>query len=180
MPERVSDVSAGRKVPEIVNAVIEIPKGSKNKYELDEKTGFFKLDRVLNSPFHYSTEYGVIPRTLCEDGDHLDVLVLIDQPTFPGCLIEVRPIGMLDLIDNGKRDIKILSVPLRDPHFSKMKDIRDCDKNLLDEISLFFKEYKRLENGKELVIKGWKNAATAKKEILNAVKLFEKKSKKKR
>ena len=101
MPSNPSTIRTGRKVPDIVNAVIEIPKGSKNKYELDEKTGLFKLDRVLNSPFHYATEYGIIPRTWGEDDDPLDVLVLIDQPTFPGCLIEVRPIGVLPVIDNG-------------------------------------------------------------------------------
>jgi len=168
------NVSPGKRAPEVVNAIIEIPKGSKNKYELDKKTGLFKLDRVLNSPFHYATEYGIIPQTLGEDNDPLDILVLIDQPTFPGCLIEVRPIAMLDIIDNGKRDIKILSVPVKDKIFGKMKDLKDCDKNLLNEISLFFKEYKTLQGGK-MIVKGWKNSAIAKKEILKAIKLFHKK-----
>ena len=176
MPSNPSTIRTGRKVPDIVNAVIEIPKGSKNKYELDEKTGLFKLDRVLNSPFHYATEYGIIPRTWGEDDDPLDVLVLIDQPTFPGCLIEVRPIGVLPVIDNGKRDYKILSVPIRDYRYGKWKDLKNVDKNILEELNLFFKEYKRLEPGKKnVVVKGWKNAVAAKKIILAAVKRYQKK-----
>jgi inorganic pyrophosphatase len=174
MINKFYDISPGRKVPDIINAIIEIPKGSKNKYEIDKKTGLFKLDRVLNVPFHYATEYGIIPQTLGEDNDPLDVLVLIDQPTFPGCLIEVRPVAMLDAIDSGKRDVKILSVPVKDVYYSKKKDLKDVNKNVLKEIEIFFREYKRLQKG-TLKVKGWKNAAAAKKEILKAIKAFEKK-----
>ncbi len=173
MAKKILEITAGEKAPEIVNAIIEIPKGSRNKYELDRKTGLFKLDRVLNSPFHYATEYGIIPNTLCDDNDPLDILVLIDQPTFPGCLIEARPIAALELVDSGKKDTKILAVPVKDKVFGKMHDLRDCDADLLNEIALFFKEYKRLEK-KKVTVKKWHSAETAKKEILKAIKMFKK------
>ena len=173
MAKRMFDIGIGKRAPGIVNAIIEIPKGSKNKYELDKKTGLLKLDRVLNAPFHYATEYGIIPETLGEDNDPLDVLVLIDQPTFPGCLIEVRPIAMLETIDGRLRDVKILSVPIGDVFFGKKRDLKDCDKALLDEIALFFQEYKRLQKGNLRVI-GWRSAGKARKEILKGMKLFNK------
>ena len=104
------DLPAGQNPPEIVTAVIEIPSGSRNKYELDKASGMLKLDRVLFSAVHYPGDYGFIPSTLADDGDPLDVLVLVDAPSFPGCVMEVRPIGMLEMLDQGIADEKILAV----------------------------------------------------------------------
>jgi inorganic pyrophosphatase len=119
------DLPPGRNPPEEVTAVIEIPRGSRNKYELDKELGMFKLDRVLYSAVHYPGDYGFIPRTLHEDGDPLDILVRINEPTFPGCLIDVRPIGVLKMLDRGEPDDKILAVPSHDPQHNEYFDIAD-------------------------------------------------------
>src|SRR3954465_13623063 len=119
------DLSPGRNPPEEVTAVIEIPSGSRNKYELDKATGLMKLDRVLFSAVHYPGDYGFIPRTLHEDGDPLGVLVLVKEQTFPGCPIDVRPIGVLKMLDRGEPDVKILGVPLHDPFQREHFDIAD-------------------------------------------------------
>ena len=140
------DLSPGPSVPEVVYAVIEIPKGSRNKYEYDKDMEAFALDRVLYSPFHYPAEYGIIPQTLWDDGDPMDIIVLMDQPTFPGCLIEARPIGIMRMIDSAslspqsrESDDKILSVPVNDPKYNNVKSIDDIPKAILDEIAHFFK-----------------------------------------
>src|SRR5579864_8054572 len=112
----------GEQAPHKVNAVVEIPKGSVNKYEYDVKLQVFRLDRTLFSPVHYPGDYGFIPETLGLDGDPLDVLVLVEAPSFPGCLIEVRPIGVLQMVDQGKKDEKILAVAESDPLY---KDVHD-------------------------------------------------------
>ena len=136
------DLVPGPSVPEVVYAVIEIPKGSRNKYEYDKDMEAFALDRVLYSPFHYPAEYGIIPQTLYDDGDPMDIIVLMEQPTFPGCVIETRPIGIMRMIDGDDNDDKILGVPINDPRFKDVNDIDDVPKHLLDEIAHFFKEYK--------------------------------------
>jgi len=165
------DISPGPSVPEVVYAVIEIPKGSRNKYEYDKDKETFALDRVLYSPFCYPAEYGIIPKTLYDDGDPMDILVLMDQPTFPGCIIESRPIGMMKMIDSGDHDDKILSVPVDDPRCNDIKDIHDVPKHLLDEIAHFFQEYKRLE-GKSTEVLGWVNAEEAFKAIEHSIELY--------
>jgi len=164
-------VDAGSSIPKIVNVIVEIPKGSQNKYEYDAGFNVFKLDRVLFSPFHYPGDYGIIPRTVADDGDFLDALVLVTNPTYPGILIEARPIGLLKLNDSGKMDDKILCVPHSDPRFSKMRDIDDVDSHVLKEIAHFFEVYKGLE-GKSVEVLGWKNAKEARATILRAVKLY--------
>jgi len=164
----------GRKVPEIINVIVEIPKGSKNKYELDKNDGLFKLNRVLYAPFTYNAEYGVIPKTLWDDGDALDVLVLIDQPTFPGCVIEARPLGILEMQDAGVSDAKILAVPIADPSAVQIKELKDVNNALLDEIAMFFEHYKKLQGISSKVL-GWKGKKAAKKAIERAVKLYSKK-----
>ena len=132
------DIPPGSNPPELVTAVIEIPRGSRNKYELDKDTGMMKLDRVLYSAVHYPGDYGFIPRTLFEDGDPLDILVRINEPTFPGCLIEVRPIGVLRMLDKGEPDDKILAVPAADPFHNEYFDIADLPQHYLAEIEHFF------------------------------------------
>jgi inorganic pyrophosphatase len=148
------DLPVGVDAPEQVTAVIEIPSGSRNKYELDKTTGMLKLDRVLFSAVHYPGDYGFIPRTLHEDGDPLDVLVIVKEQTFPGCQIDVRPIGVLKMLDRGEPDDKILSVPLHDPYHQEYFDIADIPQHLLKEVEHFFRTYKDLE-GKRVEILGW-------------------------
>jgi len=171
------DVKAGNKVPDNVNVVVEIPMGSRNKYELDKVTGMFKLDRVLFSPMHYPGDYGLIPQTLGEDNDPLDGLVLMSRPTFPGCLIEAKPIGVLKMIDGGEADDKILCVPHDDVRFKDFKNLASVPKPILDEIGHFFQVYKQLE-GKKVEIKGWEDVATAKKVIKECIDRYKKKFKK--
>ena len=139
---------------ETVMAFIEIPRGSRNKYEYDEEKGIFMLDRVLYSSVHYPTDYGFIPDTLAEDGDHLDVCVLMTEPSFPGCMIEARPLGGLNMRDEKGADFKLLAVPVNDPRFSHYKSLEHVGKHWLREIETFFATYKLLEN-KETDILGW-------------------------
>ncbi len=166
------DLEPGPNPPDVVYAVIEIPRGSRNKYEYDEERGFFKLDRVLYSPFHYPLDYGFIPRTLYDDGDPLDILVIMQDPTFPGCVIEARPIGLMKMLDDDDQDDKVLAVPTEDPRFKDVKDLDDVPKHLLDEIAHMFSEYKRLE-GKETEVLGWEGADAAKEAIVHAIELYE-------
>ena len=151
------DISIGEKAPEVINVIIEIPRGSQNKYELDKETGLIKLDRVLYSPVFYPTEYGLIPRTLSDDGDPLDALVLVSNPTMPGVLLEAIPVGMLNMIDGGENDEKILCVAKGDPRFSHVKDLSDVNPHLLKEISHFFSVMKQLQN-KKAEVNDWQNA----------------------
>ena len=171
------DIETGPKIPSVINVIVEIPKGSQNKYEYDKKRGIMKLDRVLFSPFFYPGEYGIIPQTYAEDGDPMDALVLVTNHTYPGVLIESRPIGMLRMKDGGEMDNKILCVAKDDIRYENLKDIADLDKHYLKEIGHFFEVYKHLE-GKKVEILGWKNAASAKKEVLAGIKLYQKKFKK--
>ena len=142
--------------PGLINVLIEIPAGSKNKYEFDKDLQAFALDRVLYSSVQYPYDYGFVPNTLADDGDPLDGMVLMDQPTFPGCVIAARPIGMLEMIDGGDRDEKILCVPDKDPRYAHVKSLEDIAEHRLAEIAEFFKTYKNLEK-KVTEILGWKN-----------------------
>lgn len=143
--------SAGRSS---VLAFIEIPRGSRNKYEYDEEQRIFKLDRVLYSSVHYPTDYGWVPDTLAEDGDHLDILVLMEEPTFPGCMIEARPLGGLDMHDEKGSDFKVLAAPIGDPRFDHVKNLDDLGEHWLKEIETFFATYKLLEP-KDTEVLGW-------------------------
>jgi inorganic pyrophosphatase len=147
---------------ETVDAVVEIPKGSRNKYEMDHKSGEIYLDRVLFSSVHYPTDYGFIPSTKSSDGDPLDVLIIVEEPTFPGCRIKIRPVGVLLMQDEKGIDEKVLAVPAADPRFKGIDDIKDLQPHWLAEISNFFGTYKMLE-GKETTVEGWKGAPTARK-----------------
>jgi len=167
----------GPNPPEEVYVLVEIPEGSQNKYEFDKKLNMFVLDRVLHSPLHYPADYGHIPSTLCEDGDPLDVLVLVTEPTFPGCLVKVRPIGVIEMEDEKGVDDKILAVPVEDPRFDNVKDIEDISEHILKEIVHFFEMYKALEPGKWVKVKGWFNAEKAKKIIMDAIQLYKERMK---
>jgi len=145
---------------ESVLAFIEIPRGSRNKYEFDEELGRLRLDRVLYSSVHYPTDYGFVPDTLAEDGDHLDILVLMQEPTFPGCIIEARPIGGLDMSDEKGPDFKVLAVPVGDPRYQEVTDLPSLGEHWLKEIETFFDTYKLLEP-KQTEVLGWHDAAFA-------------------
>jgi len=147
--------------PDIVKVIVESPKGSRNKYEYDRESGRIKLDRVLFSSVHYPADYGYVEGTMAEDGDEVDVLVLIEEPTFSGCLIEARPIGCLRMRDEKGGDNKIIAVPIRDPRWSEFYDINELPYHLLEEVENFFLTYKKLES-KEVVSEGWWNAQEAK------------------
>jgi inorganic pyrophosphatase len=139
---------------DFVDAVVEIPRGSRNKYEYDEDLKAFRLDRVLYSSVHYPTDYGFIPDTLAPDGDHLDILIIVEEPTFTGCIVRARPIGCLDMIDEKGHDQKVLAVPLGDPRFASVMDIDDISPHWLSEIENFFNTYKVLER-LVTVVAGW-------------------------
>lgn len=142
--------------PGIINVLIEIVGGSKNKYEFDKDMNAFILDRVLFSSVKYPYDYGFVPNTLADDGDPLDGMVMMDEPTFPGCVIAARPVAMLEMIDGGDRDEKILCVPDEDPRYDHVKSLKDIAPHRLEEIAEFFKTYKNLEK-KETKILGWKD-----------------------
>lgn len=144
----------GNQAPDIVNVVIEIPRGSTNKYEVDQETGIIKLDRVLYSPLFYPFDYGYVPQTLYLDGDPVDALVILSHPTFPGCIIEAAPIGVLEMTDDKGPDEKILCVALTDPRFGYRRSIKELNNHTTREIQHFFEVYKDLED-KFVEVKGW-------------------------
>ncbi|HEX6938932.1 MAG TPA: inorganic diphosphatase [Longimicrobiales bacterium] len=154
------DLPAGPEPPNILNAIIEIPRGSRNKYELDKETGLVRFDRLLYSAVHYPGDYGFIPRTLADDDDPLDVVVMVTVPTFPGCLMEVRPIGVFEMRDEKGLDEKILCVPLRDPLYDDYHDLDDVAAHYLREVEHFFAIYKELE-GVTTTVVGWRDRARA-------------------
>jgi inorganic pyrophosphatase len=161
----------GQEAPQIVNAVIEIPMGSSNKYEYDKKLHVFHLDRNLYSPVHYPGDYGFIPSTLADDGDPLDVLVLVETGTFPGCLVEVRPIGQLKMLDQGKPDEKVLAVATQNPRYAEVRSYSEVYPHLLLEVRHFFSIYKDLE-GKRVEIVRWEDAEQAHHNIMRCHKRF--------
>ena len=158
------DIDPGPDTPEIVRMIVEIPKNSANKYEYDGKLGVFRLDRALYSAVHYPADYGFIPGTLAEDGDPLDVLTLVDEPSFPGVLISVRPVGVLQMVDQQEPDEKILAVPNRNPRFDQIHTIDQVFPHNLREIEHFFTIYKELE-GKRTEMRGWKGPREARETI---------------
>lgn len=145
------DVKLGQQFPELFPAIIEVPKGAKNKYELDKETGLIKVDRVLFSSVHYPANYGFIPRTYCEDHDPLDILVLGQEPVFPLTIMMARPIGLMKMIDEGEADDKIIAIHANDPEYSHYNSIHDLPPHRLSEVQKFFEEYKALENKKVVV-----------------------------
>lgn len=155
-----------------IEAVIEIPKGSRNKYEIDHETGAVWLDRMLFTATQYPTDYGFVPHTLAADGDPLDVLVLLDEPTFPGCHIHVRPVGVFRMSDENGDDDKILSIPSTDPRWERLRDLDDLPSHLTEEISHFFAVYKELEPGKGTDVRGWRGAEQADQIVLSAQQRF--------
>ena len=157
--------------PGIINVLIEIPGGSKNKYEFDKDMNAFALDRVLFASVKYPYDYGFVPNTLADDGDPLDGMVMMDEPTFPGCVIAARPIGMLLMVDGGDRDEKILCVPAEDPRYNEVKSLKDIAPHRLEEIAEFFRTYKNLEK-KVTEIQGWKDVDEVNPLIEECIKAY--------
>jgi inorganic pyrophosphatase len=161
------DLDPGPDCPERVRVIVEIPKNSANKYEYDGKLGVFRLDRPLYSPLHYPGDYGFVPGTLADDGDPLDVLVLMSEPSFTGCMIEARPLGYLALIDSEEHDEKILAVPWSSPRYESIYTVDQVWPHLRREIEHFFTIYKELE-GKQTKIDGWSGPVEARKLIMSS------------
>ncbi len=142
------DIKIGNAFPEVINTVIEIPKRAQNKYEYDEEMDEIKIDRVLHSSMHYPLDYGFIPATRGDDGDHLDVLLVISSEIFPGCVVSARPIGIADMEDENGQDWKIIAVAERDPRLTDIKELEDMGEHFQKEVQHFFEQYKKLENKK--------------------------------
>jgi len=166
----------GDKAPEIVNAIIEIPMGSSIKYEYDKKHCIVKVDRFLYTSMYYPFNYGFIPGTLEEDGDPVDILVISREPVAPGTLIEVKPIGVLNMEDEEGKDWKIVAVPKPklDPLYKDWDDIDSIPDYIKDKIRHFFEHYKELEPGKWVKVTGWEPKSKAHDIILNAIKRYNK------
>lgn len=157
----------GPNVPQVINVIVEIPKGSRNKFEIDKNSGLIKLDRYLYSSLMYPGDYGFVPQTLAEDGDPLDVLVMVNEPTFSGCLIEARPIGIFKMTDRGDNDFKILAVPNTDPLCAEIHDLWRVPPHFLREVEHFFATYKQLEAA-VVQPQGWEPVEKAKEEVFKA------------
>lgn len=165
------DIPLGENAPETFNTIIEIPRGSNNKYEIDKETGLIKLDRTLFTAQFYPFDYGFVPQSYWHDDDPLDVCVLTTNPLVPGLLLEVRPVGVMDMIDGGESDAKIIAVPVEDPRFEHVKDLGDVNPHLKKEIQNFFETYKLLQN-KEVSIDGWGDRTKAIEVINESIKLY--------
>lgn len=161
------DFDPGAECPELVRMIVEIPKNSSNKYEYDHTLGVFRLDRTLYSPVHYPGDYGFIPGTLASDGDPMDVLVLVEEPSFTGCLIEVRPVGVLNMIDQNETDHKILAVPNRNPRYDQVHTLDQIFAHVHREIEHFFTIYKELEERTTATL-GWGDPRDARKVIVES------------
>jgi inorganic pyrophosphatase len=162
------ELEAGPNAPDLLNVVVEIPRGSRNKYELDKRTGMLRLDRLLYSSVHYPGEYGFIPQTYAQDDDPLDALVMTTVPTFPGCVIEVRPVGIFRMTDRDEMDEKILCVPASDPLYDEYSGLGSVAPHFLREVEHFFATYKDLE-GHRVHGLGWDDEAAARSVIIECM-----------
>ena len=172
------ELPVGEHAPEVFRVVVEIPKDATSKFEYDKELHLFKLDRSLHSPVHYPGDYGFIPSTLSDDGDPLDVLVMVPTPSFTGCIQEVRPIGVLEMYDQGVLDEKILAVGSHNPQLANIWNYTDVYPHLIKEIAHFFSIYKDLE-GKRVEVTGWHDASYARERVLRSLKMFEEDKKQK-
>ena len=165
-------VSCGENAPDIVTAVIEVPKGSQTKYELDKLSGLLKVDRILYSAVHYPANYGFIPQSYCEDNDPLDILVLGQEPVLPLSILRAKPIGVLMMIDQGEMDDKIVAVHMDDPEYSHYNSIDELPPHVLKMLRRFFEDYKVLEN-KQVIIETFLGPDEARKTITDAFELYQ-------
>nr|VDD57269.1 unnamed protein product [Brassica oleracea] len=165
------DLEIGPEAPIIFNCVVEIGKGSKVKYELDKTTGLIKVDRILYSSVVYPHNYGFIPRTLCEDNDPIDVLVIMQEPVIPGCFLRAKAIGLMPMIDQGEKDDKIIAVCADDPEYRHYNDIKELPPHRLAEIRRFFEDYKKNEN-KEVAVNDFLPATAAYEAVKHSMDLY--------
>lgn len=172
------DVAPGKNPPEEINVIVEINKGSKNKYELDKETGLIMLDRVMYTSQDYPFDYGFVPQTHWHDGDPLDVVLLTTHPLVPGLLLTARPVGVLDMIDDGESDAKIIAVPVKDPRWKEIKDLSDVNPHTIEEIKHFFETYKQIQK-KTVTIPTIRDAKAAKEVVLESIALYKKEFNKK-
>ncbi|MDB5189538.1 MAG: Inorganic diphosphatase [Parcubacteria group bacterium] len=163
------DIAPGTK--DEMNVIIEIPRGSKNKYEIDKETGIIALDRVMHSAQDYPFDYGFVPQTLWDDGDALDVVLLTTYPLFPGILVRARPVGTMPMVDGGESDAKIIAVPVDDPRFSEVQDIGDVNPHTLKEIAHFFMTYKQIQK-KEVTIGEFAGKDAAQAAFAHSIELY--------
>jgi len=163
------DIPAG--TAEEMNVIIEIPKFSKNKYEIDKETGIIALDRVMHSAQDYPFDYGFVPQTLFDDGDALDVVLLTTYPLAPGILVRARPVAIMEMVDGGERDDKVVAVPVDDPRFDHVKDIGDLNPHFQKEMTHFFETYKKVQN-KEVSIGQWSGAKEAKEAFQKSCEMY--------
>jgi inorganic pyrophosphatase len=170
------DIKAGDNVPETVNVIVEIPKGSHNKYEIDKDTGLIKLDRANYNSSPYPCEYGFVPQTLWEDGDAVDVLLLATYQIHPGILVSARPVAIMEMTDDGESDHKIICVPVDDVRWNDVTDLKDLNQHTLKEFKLFFETIKLLK-GKpvEVTVHGFKGKAEAVAAINKSIQLYQEK-----
>ena len=167
-------VSPGSDLPNVVNGIIEIPKGSRAKYELDKESGLLRLDRVLYSSVYYPANYGFIPQSYCEDGDPLDILILAQVEVYPMCIVPARVIGVMRMVDGGESDDKLIAVSAGDPSFAHISDISELGSHFAAEIRNFFEDYKKLEH-KTVLVDGFLGAAEAKAILLESLALYREK-----
>jgi inorganic pyrophosphatase len=166
------ELRMGPKAPDIVYAIVETPKGERNKTEYNINDGVLVLKRTLASSLHYPGDYGLIPQTFFEDGEPMDILTMTGEPTFPGCVIQARPVGILRLLDADHHDDKVLAVAATDPLFAQYQALKDIPPHFLREVRHFFETYKDLEGGKRAQAVGWEDEAAAKEAILRAHQVF--------
>jgi len=174
MPNAWKDLKPGKNPPEEVDVIVEIPRGSQNKYELDKESGMIRLDRVLHPPFKYGWDYGFIPQTLADDGDPADGLIVMAEGSFPGVVVPCRPIGIMHMVDSGEQDDKVICVAAKDPSFKDVMDLKDLPEGEAAKMEEFFSNYKKKE-GKVTEVTGFEGADAAKRYIKNAIELYKKK-----
>lgn len=157
---------------EIMNVIVEIPKFSKNKYEIDKETGMIALDRVMHTSQDYPFDYGFVPQTLFDDGDALDVVLLTTYPLMPGILVKARPVAIMEMIDCGERDDKVVAVPVDDPRFSDVKDLSDLNPHFVKEMTHFFETYKKIQN-KEVSVGKWHGKDMACEAFAKSIEMYQ-------
>lgn len=164
------DIPAG--TADIMNVIIEIPKFSKNKYEIDKETGIIALDRVMHTAQDYPFDYGFVPQTLFDDGDALDVVLLTTYPLAPGILVKARPVAIMEMIDGGERDDKVVAVPVDDPRFEEVTDLSNLNKHFIKEMTHFFETYKKVQK-KEVQVGAWHGADVAKAAFVKSCEMYQ-------